>query len=66
MNGVAGAMGRRETAFGHPGAGGAIGFADPEVGLGIAVTTNKMAFALPGQGTTEEICNLVRKDLGAD
>jgi CubicO group peptidase (beta-lactamase class C family) len=66
MNGVAGAMGRRETAFGHPGAGGAIGFADPEVGLGIAVTTNKMAFALPGQGTTEEICNLVRKELGAD
>ncbi|MEO8540723.1 MAG: serine hydrolase domain-containing protein, partial [bacterium] len=51
-NGVAGPMGRRLTAFGHPGAGGATAFADPEVGLSIAVTINKMAFALPGQGAT--------------
>lgn len=65
-NGVAGPMGRRLTAFGHPGAGGATAFADPEVGLSIAVTINKMAFALPGQGATEEICNLIRKELNAE
>jgi CubicO group peptidase (beta-lactamase class C family) len=65
-NGVAGPMGRRLTAFGHPGAGGATAFADPEVGLSIAVTINKMAFALPGQGATEEICNAIRKELGAE
>lgn len=65
-NGVAGPMGRRTSAFGHPGAGGATAFCDPEVGLSIAVTINKMAFALPGQGTTEEICNAVRKELNAE
>ncbi len=65
-NGVAGPMGRRTTAFGHPGAGGATAFCDPEVGLSIAVTINKMAFALPGQGTTEEICNAIRKELNAE
>ena len=65
-NGVAGPMGRRTTAFGHPGAGGATAFSDPEVGLSIAVTINKMAFALPGQGATEEICNAIRKELNAE
>jgi CubicO group peptidase (beta-lactamase class C family) len=63
---VPGAMGPRETAFGHPGAGGSIAFADPEVGLSIAVTINQMAFPLPGEGTTVAICDLVRAQLGAD
>ena len=65
-NGVAGPMGRRLTAFGHPGAGGATAFADPDVGLSIAVTINKMAFGLPGEGATDEICNLIRKELDAE
>ena len=65
-NGVVGPMGRRTTAFGHPGAGGATAFADPEVGLSIAVTINKMAFGLPGEGATDEICNAIRKELGAE
>ena len=65
-NGVAGPMGRRTTAFGHPGAGGATAFCDPEVGLSIAVTINKMAFALPGQGATEDICDAIRKELNAE
>ena len=65
-NGVAGPMGRRVSAFGHPGAGGATAFCDPEVGLSIAVTINKMAFALPGEGTTEEICNTIRRELNAE
>jgi CubicO group peptidase (beta-lactamase class C family) len=65
-NGVAGAMGRRTSAFGHPGAGGSNAFCDPEVGLSIAVTSNKMAFALPGEDATTEICNLIRKELQAE
>ena len=65
-NGVAGPMGRRLTAFGHPGAGGATAFADPEVGLSIAVTINKMAFGLPGEGATDEICAAIRKELRAE
>jgi hypothetical protein len=31
-------MGTRPTAFGHPGGGGAHGFADPEVGLALGLT----------------------------
>ena len=62
-NGIHGPMGPRESAFGHPGAGGAIAFADPEVGLSIAVIHNKMANEGPGQGTALEICDLIRKEL---
>ena len=57
---VHGPMGPRETAFGHPGAGGSVGFADPESGLGMAVTLNKMSYPDPGTGATLEICDLVR------
>jgi CubicO group peptidase (beta-lactamase class C family) len=53
-------IGPRETAFGHSGAGGSVGFADPEIGLGMAVTLNKMAHPAPGTGVTLEICDLVR------
>ena len=58
---VAGLQGPRETAFGHAGAGGSLGYADPELGLGLAVTVNKMAFPMPGEGTTQEICDLARE-----
>jgi CubicO group peptidase (beta-lactamase class C family) len=62
--GVVGAMGPRKSAFGHPGAGGSIAFADPEVGLSIAVTLNKMQVSLQGEGPTFEICDLIRAELG--
>ncbi len=65
-DGIHGPMGPRETAFGHPGAGGAVAFADPEGGLAIAVIHNKMANEGPGQGTSLEICDLVRRELGAE
>jgi CubicO group peptidase (beta-lactamase class C family) len=58
---VPGTMGARETTFGHPGAGGSVGFADPVTGLAVAVVVNKMAYPLPGEGTTQEICDLVRQ-----
>jgi CubicO group peptidase (beta-lactamase class C family) len=57
---VHGPMGPNPDAFGHPGAGGSVGFADPDLGLGMAVTINKMAYPNPGEGTTLAICDLVR------
>jgi CubicO group peptidase (beta-lactamase class C family) len=59
-------MGPRKTAFGHPGAGGSIAFADPEVGLSVAVTINKMQNSLQGEGPTEAICRLIRTELGVN
>jgi CubicO group peptidase (beta-lactamase class C family) len=64
--GMHGATGPRETAFGHPGAGGSIAFADPEVKLSIAVTINKMMSTLQAEGPTYEICELIRKELGVN
>ncbi len=61
-----GATGPRRTAFGHPGAGGSIAFADPEVGLSIAVTINKMQSTLQAEGPTFEICELIRNELGVN
>lgn len=61
-----GATGPRRTAFGHPGAGGSIAFADPEVGLSVAVTLNKMQGTLQAEGPTEDICNLIRNELGVN
>jgi CubicO group peptidase (beta-lactamase class C family) len=65
-DGIPNAMGPRESAFGHPGAGGALAFADPEAGLAIAVIHNKMANEGPGQGTTLETCNLIRREMGVN
>lgn len=63
VDGIVGPMGPRPTAFGHPGAGGSIGFADPEVGLSVAVTINKMQNSLQGEGPTLEICERIREVL---
>ena len=60
-----GPMGPRITAFGHPGAGGPVAFADPEFGLSIAITSNKMQFPAPGTGPTLDICQLIRAELEA-
>ncbi len=37
-----------ESAFGAPGAGGAMGYADPEVGIGYGYVTNRMGTSLSG------------------
>lgn len=59
--------GPRESAFGHSGAGGSVGFADPDVGLSVGVTLNKMVFAMnPEENRTLEICDLIRKELGVN
>ena len=36
------AMGPNEGAFGHPGAGGGLGFADPAARVGFGYVTNRM------------------------
>jgi CubicO group peptidase (beta-lactamase class C family) len=64
--GMHGATGPRRTAFGHPGAGGSVAFADPEVGLSIAVTINKMQSTLQAEGPTFELCELIRNELGVN
>jgi CubicO group peptidase (beta-lactamase class C family) len=65
-NGVRGVQGPRITAFGHSGAGGSTAFADPEVGLSIAVTINQMQGTLQAEGPTFEICELIRNELGVN
>ena len=62
-NGVVSVFGPRTTAFGHSGAGGSTAFADPEVGLSVAVTINKMQMTLQAEGPTYEICQLIRREL---
>jgi CubicO group peptidase (beta-lactamase class C family) len=58
-------LGGRLSVFSHGGAGGSIGFADPEVGLSIAVTLNKMIRELDvTTSRAADICNLIRDELG--
>ena len=65
QSGAISAMGPRTTAFGHPGAGGAIGFADPEHEFAFALTKSSLvAGAQPGTSAAEVIGALVRQELG--
>jgi CubicO group peptidase (beta-lactamase class C family) len=63
-NGSVGALGPRESAFGHGGHGGQVVMADPDAGLAIAVLVNQLpAPALAAERTTT-ICELIRGLLG--
>ena len=65
QSGPISAMGPRASAFGHPGAGGAIGFADPEREFAFALTKSSLtAGAEPGTSAAEVIGALVRRELG--
>lgn len=57
-------MGAREGAFGHPGAGGSIGWADPELGLAVAICKNRMrAAASQGEHSLLPIATALREAL---
>ena len=61
MTNAHGVYGPSATAFGHPGAGGAIAFADPSLGLGFAFIPSAMhPGALPGPRTRSLIEALYR------
>lgn len=56
-------MGPTLTAFGHPGAGGSLAFADPENGLGFAYVMNQME---PGVLPNDRALNLVAAVYGTN
>jgi CubicO group peptidase (beta-lactamase class C family) len=58
-------IGPNPGAFGHPGAGGSIGWADPDAGLAVAITKNRMlAPATPGDNPLVAIADTIRASLG--
>lgn len=58
-------MGPRPTAFGHPGAGGSIGFGDPETGLALGFAKTRLtAYADSARATTLLVADRVRQALG--
>lgn len=58
------AMSARSTAFGHAGAGGSLGFADPAYQFAFALTKNRMQNAAPGDDAAFLIAREVRRALG--
>ena len=53
-----------ESVFGHPGAGGSIGFADPENAIGYAYVTNRMGTHLEGDPRELALRNSLYEALG--
>jgi CubicO group peptidase (beta-lactamase class C family) len=51
-------------AFGSPGAGGALGFADPDVGLGYAYVTSQMGTSLTGDPREVALRDALHRALG--
>jgi CubicO group peptidase (beta-lactamase class C family) len=64
LGGPLSAYSERMTAFGHGGYGGAVGFADPEYGLAVGLTKNRLAARAPGEGAAEQVAQTVRRALG--
>lgn len=64
VGGPTSAMGNRPTTFGHGGYGGAQGYADPEYGLAVGLTKNRLVVNDVGIGATWRILRTVREVLG--
>jgi CubicO group peptidase (beta-lactamase class C family) len=58
-------MGERRTAFGHPGRGGSAAWADPDVGLSVAVTVNKLQPTIFGGGIAFDVGRLIREEIAS-
>lgn len=62
--GAVGPMGPNPAGFGHPGAGGSIGFCDPDAGLAVAIAKNRMLAPMsPEENTVLKVANAVREAL---
>ena len=48
-----------EHCFGHPGAGGALGFADPERGIAFGYAMNQMKLGMMGDERTEGLIRAI-------
>jgi CubicO group peptidase (beta-lactamase class C family) len=59
LDGVVPFAGRRS--FGHPGAGGSLGYADPDLGIGYGYVMNQMAGGLLGDLRTTRLTKAVVK-----
>jgi CubicO group peptidase (beta-lactamase class C family)/pimeloyl-ACP methyl ester carboxylesterase len=57
------APGCGERAFGHPGAGGSLAFADPDARLGFGYVTTRMKFDLAGDARTRGLVDAVYRAL---
>jgi len=64
LGGPGSPIGSRRSAFGHGGFGGALGFADPDHGLAVGLTKNRLVLDEAGQGATWRITQAVRASLG--
>jgi CubicO group peptidase (beta-lactamase class C family) len=63
--GAGSAMGRNPHAFGHPGAGGSVGWADPDARLAVAIVRNRMRGAPTGDwNPILTIAETIRTELG--
>ena len=51
------------NAFGHPGAGGSIGMADPDAGVSFGYVMNKMQMGLVGGATAFAVIKAFFEDL---
>ncbi len=49
-----------QGSFGHPGAGGSLGFADPEAGISFAYVMNQMQINLSGDPRTQSLVEALR------
>jgi CubicO group peptidase (beta-lactamase class C family) len=64
LGGPDSSMGPRPSAFGHGGYGGAYGYADPEYGLAVGLTKNRLVVNDVGVGSTWHILRAIRASLG--
>lgn len=64
LGGPLSAMGERATAFGHPGYGGSIGFADPEHHFAFGLAKTRMVASPPGEGAALLVARTIRAALG--
>ena len=60
------ALGLRDTAFGHPGVGGAVAYCDPEIEMSFAFTTNAVASDGLATGRSLPLANAAREAIAAE